>query len=59
MSRFLIPILIAGVSIASFFLYTKPTYNEGLLVHDEVVKLEEAKIKLDEVIAKKQELINK
>ncbi len=59
MSRFLIPILFITLGIGSFFLYTQPIYDEAIVIRDDVTKLQDARDKLDLVLQKKQELINK
>lgn len=59
MSRFLMPILFIALAVGSFFLYTQRIYDEAVVIRDDVAKLQDAREKLDLVLLKKQELINK
>ncbi|MEN9582769.1 MAG: hypothetical protein RL641_723 [Candidatus Parcubacteria bacterium] len=56
MGKFIIPILLVGISLGSYFIYTEPMYTEAKVVKTEVGKLREAETKLKEALTKKEKL---
>ncbi len=56
MSKFIIPFLLVMLSVGSYFLYTKPMYDEAKGVSVEVGKLQDATTKLDAALKKRDKL---
>lgn len=56
MGKFLIPTLLLALSIGSYFLYTKPIYEEAKVISEEVVKLKDAQTKLNDALKKRDNL---
>ncbi len=56
MGKFIIPTLLLALSIGSYFLYTKPFFEEAKTVNAEVVKLSDAQGKLVEALKKRDNL---
>ncbi len=56
MGKFIIPTLLLALSAGSYFLYTKTIYEDAKIVKAEVVKLEDAKTKLDIALKKRDQL---